>query len=602
MDRERRTLEALSGLLILTALLGLAFGLPRETSREVQLRVEARRYAFEPAVLRVPWGARVTLELESRDAVHGLYVDGYDVQAPPTEPGHPSTLTFRATRTGRFRIRCSVTCGDLHPFMVGRLEVAPPLSLILSGLLLLIGSTGLGWSWSRRAAPLGAGGRGSARWDLTRLPGLARILRSRLWPWLPQVGILAGFVLVVLAGLLGTPVGNRNLAVVLIWIGWWAALMLLLVPAAGRLWCSLCPLPLPGEWLQRRRIFAVRPGPLPGRSRLPRFLRSGWSLVLAAAGIGIFSDRLLTDPRATAWALLAFAGAALLLSLRYRGRAFCRTLCPVGAFIGTYGDAAPLVLRVRDPEICRRHTPKLCLTGSEAGYGCPWGVYPARLTETFPCGLCTECLKTCDQGNVALWLQAPGRDLVDAPAPPLARAYLAPVLLASALAYAAVLLGPWAEVREAAHGLGRGPWFLYSVLFLAWTLAIGPGTYALAAAWAARREGRSLGEAFRDHSRALVPLGLGVWGAFTLGFVPANLSYLLPVLSDPFGWGWDLFGTATRPWTPWSGLWVPPVQALLLAVGLAGAVAVTRRRSPQGALPVALFAVVAAGVAWGLVL
>jgi heme/copper-type cytochrome/quinol oxidase subunit 2 len=32
-------------------------------------------------------------------------------------------LTFVADRPGAFRFRCSVTCGPLHPFMIGRLIV-----------------------------------------------------------------------------------------------------------------------------------------------------------------------------------------------------------------------------------------------------------------------------------------------------------------------------------------------------------------------------------------------------------------------------------------------------------------------------------------------
>jgi len=54
--------------------------------------------------------------------VHGLYVDGYDVETV-AEPGQPGRIVFVADRPGTFRLRCSVTCGDLHPFMVGKLRV-----------------------------------------------------------------------------------------------------------------------------------------------------------------------------------------------------------------------------------------------------------------------------------------------------------------------------------------------------------------------------------------------------------------------------------------------------------------------------------------------
>ena len=55
---------------------------------------------------------------------------------------------------------------------------------------------------------------------------------------------------------------------------------------------------------------------------------------------------------------------------------------------------------------------------------------------------------------------------------------------------------------------------------------------------------------FINFSYTLVPLGLGVWIAFSIGIILPNGSYILHILSDPFAWGWNLFGTAEIPWTP----------------------------------------------------
>ena len=98
--------------------------LPHSTSApgERFFHIEAGNFAFSPAVLHVNPGDRVTIELASTDVVHGLYVDGYDVSIT-AEPGQPAALTFVADHPGTFRLRCSVTCGALHPFMVGKLRV-----------------------------------------------------------------------------------------------------------------------------------------------------------------------------------------------------------------------------------------------------------------------------------------------------------------------------------------------------------------------------------------------------------------------------------------------------------------------------------------------
>lgn len=86
------------------------------------IRVEASSFAYDPHTISVSRGDRVTLELVSTDVVHGLYIDGYDLELI-SKPGQTARMTFTADRPGSFRLRCSVTCGDLHPFMIGVLRV-----------------------------------------------------------------------------------------------------------------------------------------------------------------------------------------------------------------------------------------------------------------------------------------------------------------------------------------------------------------------------------------------------------------------------------------------------------------------------------------------
>jgi heme/copper-type cytochrome/quinol oxidase subunit 2 len=84
--------------------------------------VEASRFAYTPSILKVSQGDQVTIELTSQDVVHGLAVDGYDLEVQ-ADPGQSGRLTFTADRPGTFRLRCSVTCGSMHPFMIGKLQV-----------------------------------------------------------------------------------------------------------------------------------------------------------------------------------------------------------------------------------------------------------------------------------------------------------------------------------------------------------------------------------------------------------------------------------------------------------------------------------------------
>ena len=100
-------------------------------------RVEASQYAYSPAVLQVNPGDTVTIELVSTDVVHGMYVDGYGASIT-ADPGKTARLTFVADRPGLYRFRCNITCGALHPFMVGKLQVGSDLWLGRAMLLFIL--------------------------------------------------------------------------------------------------------------------------------------------------------------------------------------------------------------------------------------------------------------------------------------------------------------------------------------------------------------------------------------------------------------------------------------------------------------------------------
>ena len=95
---------------------------PSITPQERTFQIDARQFAYSPSELRVNPGDTVTIQLVSTDVVHGLYVDGYDVSVE-ADPGQTTTLSFVANKPGSFRFRCNVTCGAMHPFMIGKLNV-----------------------------------------------------------------------------------------------------------------------------------------------------------------------------------------------------------------------------------------------------------------------------------------------------------------------------------------------------------------------------------------------------------------------------------------------------------------------------------------------
>lgn len=105
-----------------TAIWLVPFPIQSGSALERHFQVEASRFAYSPAILYANPGDRVTIDLVSGDVVHGLAIDGYDLGVTG-DPGQTARLSFVADQSGSFRIRCTVTCGAMHPFMIGKLQV-----------------------------------------------------------------------------------------------------------------------------------------------------------------------------------------------------------------------------------------------------------------------------------------------------------------------------------------------------------------------------------------------------------------------------------------------------------------------------------------------
>ena len=136
MKRARLlSLSPFAGLALAVLLLPAPFAATPVTH---QLTMTADQFAFDPPVLRVNRGDRLLLTLQATDVVHGFYLDGYAIETR-VEPGISQQVEFVADQVGKFRYRCSVSCGTLHPFMIGELIVGPNLIFMRAvGLTLVV--------------------------------------------------------------------------------------------------------------------------------------------------------------------------------------------------------------------------------------------------------------------------------------------------------------------------------------------------------------------------------------------------------------------------------------------------------------------------------
>ena len=91
--------------------------------------IQASQFQFDPGTIKVKPGDQVTINLTALDVAHGFYLDGYGLEFK-VDPGQTKSFTFIANRRGSFRFRCSISCGALHPFMIGKIRVGQNLTLL----------------------------------------------------------------------------------------------------------------------------------------------------------------------------------------------------------------------------------------------------------------------------------------------------------------------------------------------------------------------------------------------------------------------------------------------------------------------------------------
>ncbi|MFQ5681269.1 MAG: hypothetical protein ACE5GG_04380 [Candidatus Omnitrophota bacterium] len=413
-----------------------------------------------------------------------------------------------------------------------------------------------------------------------KIPLLKTFVRLRIFPYIVILPNLLFFYLFLLCGMFGTPVGSHNIIIVFVWIFWWFILITFMVPFASRVWCTVCPLPAVGEWLQRRTLTKRCSGNsikgFKGRffglnKPWPRRFQNIWLQNIGFLILACFSGFLVTRPIVSVIVLGSMIVISTVLAMIYRMRSFCMYLCPVSGFLGLYAMTSTLALRRKDPDVCRQHKLKECYLGSDRAYPCPWFQNIATMDRNNYCGLCFECVKSCPRDNIGLFLRPfcgdkriKGYDEV----------WKAFIMLGLAFVYSVNLLGPWGIFKDLVNFTETGRWAGFLGVSLGVVLlcvAVLPGLYWLFIRWSRAFSGNKdvgIKDLFIKYSYGIVPLGLLAWVAFSFPLIMVNGAYIIAVVSDPFGWGWNLFGTANFHWQPFLPEYVVYIQLPLLLIGL----------------------------------
>jgi cytochrome c oxidase subunit 2 len=109
-------------LLLAAAALLLSYARPVPAQNVNEIKMTAKKYEFNPSVIKVKQGDQVRLQITALDHDHGFKLEAYDIDKLLPK-GQTTTVEFTADKAGTFPFHCSHFCGLGHKGMKGQLVV-----------------------------------------------------------------------------------------------------------------------------------------------------------------------------------------------------------------------------------------------------------------------------------------------------------------------------------------------------------------------------------------------------------------------------------------------------------------------------------------------
>jgi len=341
---------------------------------------------------------------------------------------------------------------------------------------------------------------------------------------------LALFALTLAAAWVGTEDSSRNLAPVVVYVVLWVG-MALLSAVLGDWWRALSPFDTIAAvaTAARRRAW---PGPAGEHPDDDSLVYSHWPAALGLVSFVwlelCYHSR--AEPRILAWIITGYSLVVLAAVARF-GRGWLRTGEFLAVLFGLLATMAPLF---------RDHDGRVRVRWPFSGLAT---VTPRRGTVAFIC-----------------------------------------IALGSTTFDGVSRTRFWSDVQGTSTGWARTG---IDTVGLLWVIGIVLAVYVLAAMAAGRIGGTDRDEGPRRYVHSLVPIALAYAIAHYFSLFVIEGQSFVTLLSDPFGRGWNLFGTATRlidftVVTPRQIAWV---QAGAIVVGHVAGVAVAHDRAVETMSP-----------------
>lgn len=301
------------------------------------------------------------------------------------------------------------------------------------------------------------------RWafDLLTLNPLKKLFLSKFYPQGLQIISIIFLVIALCILFLGNKDGLMNFASVFLWSAGLFG-MYFMTLFTGRSLCGICPFVAVGDWVQRLKSLNLQ---------VPKVLINYGRYVTIASIILIFwIEGITLMPRSsifTASLLIFVLLGAVVSSLLFERRVWCRYICPLGGMIGVYSLSSVVSLKA-NKNVCLNHCETHdCYLGKKEVPGCPMSLHPYALESGRDCVLCMNCYKNCDHSSIKVNLQSPGSDIGG-----LSTRYLSDSLLS--LSFLGVLLVEYKSLLSIDSRLfqfiynntGINQTVLYSIIFI----------------------------------------------------------------------------------------------------------------------------------------
>jgi len=269
-----------------------------------------------------------------------------------------------------------------------------------------------------------------ARYNLLRNKFVWAYFQSRFYPIAVRVFTVVFFAGIFYSLFFGDQNAHHNLGNTLVLAIWWPSLFLFCFFAA-RSWCAICPIGAVSGFIQR--FVSLR---LP----LPNFFKKTELWIPALLFVLILWVERITEahtvPRATGFVLLAITLGAVVMSVIFDRKVWCRYVCALGNMVGVYSMASMLEIRANADVCLNQCQTHECFKGGKID-GCPMFRHALFLESNQSCRLCTYCVKNCPYRAVQINMRPPGQELWTLQKPVAGAAFFS-ILLAT-LVFALVL-------------------------------------------------------------------------------------------------------------------------------------------------------------------